>query len=754
MLLWVSFFNFTSAQKIGEPILMEHVVWDDGGNEYGYSITQTNDSGYIVVGSGHGDLLVLKFDSQDNVQWSRYINAGSTVEKLLSVTTDDDGYIISVGSKRNLTTGRDDFVMIKMDIWGNIIWENITNDDYPNGAVDVIFDPDDNSYMVVGRWGVSEAAAHIWKFDKNGNLVWDRDVSRGDYGWNTLTSIAVYNSTAYCVYGYGDGPTGTKDVFFEFVSRQDGSVISSYTFGTYADEYPAGIVCDKSGYIYLSISVSSHIEIYKFDAYGNSIWNRTITSSYINKLHVSTNGNYLLLGGYNQFSSGSAEVSLVALSFDNKTLWTHNESVTGKDYIMSIQWFSSTEFYLVGNTTASNDDVLVIHYVLDITPPTVTITSPSDDTYTSKTQIILTWTGEDDFGIDHYEVSDGGNQWINVGLSNSYQFTNLYEGKHRLYVKAVDIGGNKRISYVDVTVDTIPPVVSFANLQDGEYLNTSSFDIYWRVNDASPVDIELHCDNENWVNVSNRSSYPLNLSEGVHTLSLKATDYAGNTNTTSISITIDTVAPALHISPVNEYLNSTQVTISWNGSDNYGIKSYEISVDDRAWKDLGKNSTINLNLDEGKHTIKIKAVDYAGNSNISEITFYIDTHPPWISDFNAVQQGTKIKVSWSGNDNVSGIDYYLIRVDGSSWKKIEGNFTYLNNLAPGKHSITIRAYDKVGNYAEETYTIKVKSRNQIPLLLTVIGIIVALIVIGLLVVWMLRRKKEGEGEQLGKKLSV
>ena len=746
MLIGTLFLSTTHAKITGAPVLVSHIVWDDGGDEYGYSITQTNDSGYVIVGSGHEDLLIVKFNADGNFEWKKYIDAGSTLERLLSVTTDDDGYIISVGFKANLTIDKDDFVMIKMDIWGNIIWENITNDNNPNGAFSVIFDPVDKTYVVAGKWGTSQARAHIWKFDKNGNLIWDKDVSRNDYGWNTLTNIAIYNSTTYCVYGYGDGPTGTKDVFFELVNRQNGDVLKSYTFGSpdYRDT-PNGIVCDSSGYIYAASEISySYTKVYKFDSNGNNLWNRTITSSYKNSLHVSSNGQYLLLGGYNKYSDGSAEVGLSAISFDNGTLWTHNESITGKDYIKSVGWFTSKDFYLVGNTTANNDDILLVHYTLDTEPPSLSITSPKNGTYTNKTEVLVTWEGKDNYNIDYYEVSDGGNRWINVGLSKSYTFTSLSEGIHRLYVKAVDAGENECIHYIKIIVDYTPPTLSFIKLKDGEYINTKNFDVSWNVYDPNIRFVNLKLDNGNWINVTNVNSYPLNLSEGLHIIYLVAEDFAGNKNITAIHITIDTEVPLLQAFPLNEYLNKTRVMISWNGSDNYGIKYYEVSIDNSTWKNIGNDTNITLNLKDGKHTIKIKAIDYASNINITMESFYIDTKPPWITNFHVMQEGNKIKISWNSKDNLTGIDYYLIKVDASSWKNINDNSTYLNNLAPGKHKITIRAYDNAGNYVEKTYIFEVKPTTQISLLF-IIAIIVSLIVIGLLVLWII--KKRGKEDQ-------
>jgi len=103
-----------------------NVTWAKtyGGSEYEYgsSISQTKDGGYIVAGQtvsfgtgGSGDVFVLKLDSSGNIQWAK--TYGRYVYSLQQTT--DRGYIVG-GQIESFGAGRSDVLILKLDSTGNI----------------------------------------------------------------------------------------------------------------------------------------------------------------------------------------------------------------------------------------------------------------------------------------------------------------------------------------------------------------------------------------------------------------------------------------------------------------------------------------------------------------------------------------------------------------------------------------------------------------------------------------------------------
>ena len=87
--------------------------------------------------------------------------------------------------------------------------------------------------------------------------------------------------------------------------------------------------------------------------------------------------------------------------------------------------------------------------------PTVSITSPNNDSVIRSSIVTIVWNGSDLMsGIDNYEIKIDVGSWINAGKNISYTFTNVIDGCHKVEVKAVDKVGLSRISSVNFTVNT------------------------------------------------------------------------------------------------------------------------------------------------------------------------------------------------------------------------------------------------------------------------------------------------------------
>ena len=110
-------------------------------------------------------------------------------------------------------------------------------------------------------------------------------------------------------------------------------------------------------------------------------------------------------------------------------VWTPN--VTGLIYVR-VLWSNPWP----GGLYTSN---ATVSFSVDITPPWLTILSPSIDYTVRSSSPEASWSGSDDIaGIDHYEARIDQGPWINAGLNTSCTFRDLSDGNHTLSVKAVD----------------------------------------------------------------------------------------------------------------------------------------------------------------------------------------------------------------------------------------------------------------------------------------------------------------------------
>lgn len=199
---------------------------------------------------------------------------------------------------------------------------------------------------------------------------------------------------------------------------------------------------------------------------------------------------------------------------------------------------------------------------------------------------------------------------------------------------------------------------------------------------------------------------PLSLSDGVHSLSLRASDAAGNIVETSQAIRVDTVTPALDLSAegavgTNGWYIST-VKISAAASDSgSGVNAFEYDLDGLGWTPYSGA----LELPDGTHSLSLRVIDNAGNITAGTQTFMVDTFAPTIDLSLTGTEGANgwhtstVQVSALASDagfspsGISGLSTLEVSVDGGSWE------TYTTPLAfnDGLHTYQFRTTDNAGN---------------------------------------------------------
>jgi len=96
------------------------------GDDRGYSVSQTSDGGYIVTGytesfgAGAYDFWLLKFDSSGELSWVKTVGGTGNDGGYLVSQTSDSGYIIT-GETNSFGAGGFDTLLLKFNSSGNIL---------------------------------------------------------------------------------------------------------------------------------------------------------------------------------------------------------------------------------------------------------------------------------------------------------------------------------------------------------------------------------------------------------------------------------------------------------------------------------------------------------------------------------------------------------------------------------------------------------------------------------------------------------
>ena len=192
---------------------------------------------------------------------------------------------------------------------------------------------------------------------------------------------------------------------------------------------------------------------------------------------------------------------------------------------------------------------------------------------------------------------------------------------------------------------------------------------------------------------------PITLSDGLHTVALRAYDKAGNLAETNQTISIDTLTPVLDFSVSGAvgmngwYVSDVQVSATANDTGS-GLSMLEVSTNGGAWTSYSSPITVS----DGIHTVQFRATDNAGNVTESTQTIKVDTVTPTLNLSVNGEAGlngwyTSItQVSATSSDSVSGVAVVEGAADSVAWIPVNSL-----SFSDGLHTYQFKATDNAGN---------------------------------------------------------
>lgn len=157
-------------------------------------------------------------------------------------------------------------------------------------------------------------------------------------------------------------------------------------------------------------------------------------------------------------------------------------------------------------------------------------------------------------------------------------------------------------------------------------------------------------------------------SEGTWNPRLTVYDDSGLSNTSTLFIGIDRTGPTMSSITVGSgstWQSSTNVELSGvldgaNDGTGSGVETVELKIDSGSWTAITTN-THSITLEEGNHTLELRATDKVGNvGNTITATVQVDTTIPemvgWTVDALTTDLVGQANISFAAYDLLSGID--------------------------------------------------------------------------------------------------
>ncbi|MDS1791865.1 beta strand repeat-containing protein, partial [Vibrio parahaemolyticus] len=308
-------------------------------------------------------------------------------------------------------------------------------------------------------------------------------------------------------------------------------------------------------------------------------------------------------------------------------------------------------------------------------------------------------------GADYTATNNGDGTWT---LADD-TLASLADNSYTVTVTATDEAGNQGVASGTLVVDTVGPIVTVNEVTT----NDTTPALVGTVNDAT-ANITVTVNGVDYSVTNNGDgSWTLaddtlpSLADNSYTVTVTATDEAGNQGTATGTLVIDTTAPA---APVLDATNGSEISgTAEAGSevqvdvDGDGISDYTTVADGNGDWSITPDSP----LADGT-TVTATASDEAGNES-APATVVVDGVAPIVTVNDATTNDATPTLTGSVDDATASVTVTVDGADYTATNNGDGTWTLVDNtlasLTDNSYTVTVTATDEAGNQGTATGTL-------------------------------------------------
>ncbi len=406
--------------------------------------------------------------------------------------------------------------------------------------------------------------------------------------------------------------------------------------------------------------------------------------------------------------------------------------------IHTVRFTWTNDAYLAGSYDANIRVKQVSFLSSDVTPPTVTLSSPGPSATVSGT-IMVSATASDSVGVVGVQFKLDG---VNLGAEDTsspygvgWDTTTATNAGHALTAVARDAAGNSATSSsVSVTVnnvaaDTTPPTGSITINAGTAATNSTAATLTLSATDTGGSVTQMRFSNDGSVFstaevYATSKSWTLASGDGAKTVYVQFKDAAGNWSSAPITDTIvlDTTAPAISVVTASS-ITATGATITWTTNE-----TATTQVEYGLTATYGQSTTLDLTL-VTSHSVglsgltastlyhyRIRSKDAAGNEALgADATFTTplppDTTPPTgsvvINSGAPATNSTAVTLTLSATDDRGTVAQLQCSNDGATFAAAQPYATsvpWTLTTGDGQKTVYVKFKDTAGNWSTPAST--------------------------------------------------
>lgn len=357
-------------------------VWQKafGGDkdDAGYSVDATSDGGFVVagvtrsMGEGKTDAIVLKLDSKGRILWSHTFGK-ERKDIFEAVVQTSGGQIVAAGNSKSYSqNGSYDVYVVKLDQDGKTLWKKSFGGDGKDYAK-AICKADNGSIVIAGTtksFGKGSYDFLLVKLDKNGSIVWTRT-----YGGEDLDIAYAVERTSdggYIVAGETESFGADNTDYYIVKVDAFGKEEWTKRFGGKKADALYGIKEIKDGYAFVGESRSfdsdkRDLSVLKIDKSSEVMFHKLFglkNHEYARAIELTKSGNFLVAGVTKSMGQGRADFYLLELNSTSGNLnWADTYGGKKNDYARDMTRGKNGDIVIVGDSKSFTEDGYNFHMI-------------------------------------------------------------------------------------------------------------------------------------------------------------------------------------------------------------------------------------------------------------------------------------------------------------------------------------------------------------------------------------------------------
>jgi len=314
---------------------------------------------------------------------------------------------------------------------------------------------------------------------------------------------------------------------------------------------------------------------------------------------------------------------------------TVNATMQGSTFVVSVTLVQGENLLtIVARDPAGNEGRVIWRLIGQLEAPQLRINSPEDGRLYNTIAIMLEGTTQPGSQL-HYTIANRTTSWYMVmvnalgGFSTS--LSDLGEGRNEIVVVALSSVGNEARATLVVYIDTELAQLLSVTPASGSYVSVKNTELTGTWSEAllslAVLGNAATLDGANF-------SLTIELKEGSNSITMAATDVAGNIAYANIVLHLDEKIPELTLNELQKNASTGDYEPLFTNKRTYRLTGSTeavstVSVGDSVdTTNVQGQFSLSVPLTDGDNDLVVRVVDRAGNTFQLPITIILDTTPP------------------------------------------------------------------------------------------------------------------------------